>query len=120
MATSHVQRIHEVTEREERAVGPGVLVARLTYFIVGVIIAFIGVRFVLLLLAANQGSAFVDFIYGVSGFFVAPFYGIFGNTPQFGASVVDVSSVVAIIVYALVAWAIVSLVTIASRNRDEV
>lgn len=120
MATTHVQRVHEINEREEPVVGSSVFVARLVMFIFGVIIAFIALRFVLLMLAANQGSAFVDFVYGVSGIFVAPFYGIFGNTPQFGASVIDVSSIVAIIVYALIAWAITSLVTIGSRNRDEV
>jgi hypothetical protein len=117
----HVQRVHEVREEApEEMVGPTVFAARLVYFIFGVIIAFIVLRFLLLLLAANQGSPFVDFVYGVSGIFVAPFYGIFGNTPQFGTSVIDVSSIVAIIVYALIMWAIVSLVTLGTRNRHEV
>ncbi len=120
MAIDHVQRAHEVREVHEGTVGPSVFAARIVYFIFGVIAAFIGIRFVLLLLAANQGNAFVDFIYGVSGVFVAPFYGIFGNTPQFGASVVDVSSLIALIVYGLLAWGIVSLVTLASRHRTEV
>lgn len=120
MATTHVQRVHEVSERDEPVVAPSVFAARLVMFLFGVIIAFIALRFILLMLAANQGNAFVDLIYGISGIFVAPFYGIFGNTPQFGASVIDVSSIVAIIVYALIAWAITSLVTIGSRNRNEV
>lgn len=120
MAVTHADRVQEVREVDRETVGPSVFIARLVWFIFGVIIAFIALRFVLLLLAANQGNAFVDFVYGVSGVFVAPFYGIFGNTPQLGASVVDVSSIVAIIVYALVAWAIVSLATIGSRNRSEV
>lgn len=120
MAVDHVQRVHEVRDEHEGVVKPSTFVARLVYFIFGVIIAFIALRFILLLLAANQGNVFVDFVYGVSGLFVAPFYGIFGNTPQFGASVVDVSSIVAIIVYALIAWAIVSLATLGSRDRSEV
>jgi len=120
MAVEQTERVQEVRETDARVVQPSTLVARLIYFIFGVIIAFIGLRFILLLLAANQGSPFVDFVYAVSGLFVAPFYGVFGNTPQFGASVVDVSSIVAIIVYALIAWAIISLATIGSRRRDEV
>lgn len=120
MATSHVQRVHEVRERDEPIVGPSVFVARLVFFIFGVIIAFIALRFILLLLGANEGNGFVDLVYGISGVFVAPFYGIFGNTPQFGASIIDVSSIVAIIVYTLIAWAISSLVTLGSRRRDEV
>jgi hypothetical protein len=91
--------------------------ARIIYFIFGVIIAFIALRFVLLLLGANQGNAFVDFVYAVSGIFVAPFYGIFNNTPTFGASVLDVSSIVAILIYALISWALVTLVTLGTRNR---
>lgn len=120
MATTHAHRVQEVRERPGPGVGPSVFLARLVFFVFGVIIAFIALRFVLLLLAANEGNAFVDLIYGISGVFVAPFYGIFGNTPQFGASVVDTSSIVAIIVYALVAWAIGSLVTLGSRSREEV
>jgi uncharacterized protein YggT (Ycf19 family) len=120
MANSHVQHVHEVREREEPAVGPSVFIARLVFFIFGIIIAFIALRFVLLMLGANEGNAFVDLVYGISGIFVAPFYGMFNNTPQFGASVIDVSSVVAIIVYALIAWAISSLLTLGSRERSEV
>lgn len=120
MATSHGERVQEVRERPDPVVGPSVFIARLVFFIFGVIIAFIALRFILLLLGANEGNAFVDLVYGISGALVAPFYGIFGNTPQFGASVVDVSSIVAIIVYALIAWAISSLATIGSRNRDEI
>ncbi len=120
MAVTHADGVQEVREVDHRTVGPSVFIARLVWFIFGVIIAFIALRFVLLLLAANQGNGFVDFVYGVSGFFVAPFYGIFGNTPQLGSSVLDVSSVVAMFVYVLVAWAIVSLATIGSRNRTEV
>lgn len=100
--------------------GPATILARIIYFIFGVIIAFIALRMILLLLAANQGTAFVDFVYGVSGIFVAPFYGIFGNTPQFGQSILDLSSIVAILVYALIAWGLAYLTTLGSRNRAEV
>lgn len=120
MAIDQVERVQEVREERRPAVGPSVLIARLIYFIFGVIIAFIALRFILLLLGANEGNAFVDLVYGISGIFVAPFYGIFGNTPQFGASILDVSSIVAIIVYALLAWGITALATLGSRNRHEV
>lgn len=120
MATSHAQHVHEVREQEESTVGPSVFFARLVYYIFGIIVAFIALRFILLMLGANEGNAFVDLVYGISGIFVAPFYGMFNNTPQFGASVIDISSIVAIIVYALIAWAIGSLLTLGSRSRTEV
>lgn len=110
--------VHEV--REPVTLGPGVIAARAVYFIFGVIEAFIVLRIILLLLAANQSNAFVDFIYSISGIFVAPFFGIFGYTPTYGASVFEISSLVALVVYGLLCWGLVSLVTIGSRDRTEV
>jgi hypothetical protein len=116
----HIHRVSGVNRTDHPAIGASVFLARLIYYIFGVIIAFIVVRMLLLLLGANQGNGFVDFIYGVSAVFVAPFYGIFGYTPAIGASVFDLSSLVAIIVYALISWGLVSLVTLGTHDRTEV
>jgi len=79
------------------------------YFIFGVIEALLAIRFVLLLLGANQGSPFVNLIYTVSRPFVLPFQGIFGE-PTFDSSVVEWSSLVGMIVYILVAYGLVRLI----------
>lgn len=110
--------VHEV--REPVTTSPANIAARTIYFIFGVIVAFIALRIILLLLAANQGNAFVDFVYSVSGIFVAPFFGIFRYTPVYGESVFEVSSLVAIVVYALIAWALASLVTLGSRRSEDI
>lgn len=89
----------------------GTLAKRIVYYIGGVIIALIALRFIFLLLGANQGSGFVDFIYGLSSIFVAPFVGIFGE-PTFGVSYVETSSIVAIVVYALITMGIGKLFTL--------
>lgn len=112
--------VHEVREPISTGVSPAVVLARAIYFIFGVVIAFIVLRMIFMLLAANQGNGFVDFIYAVSGIFVAPFFGIFGYTPSYGASVFEISSMVAIVIYALLAWGLIHLVTMGSRHRDEV
>lgn len=97
----------------------GRLVAqRIIWYIAGVIIALLVLRIVLLLLAANQGSPFVDFVYNVSGFFAWPFFGIFSYKPTYGQSVFEISSVVAIIVYALVAMGLAKLFTLTSDRAD--
>lgn len=88
---------------------------RVVWYIFGFIIILILARLVMLLLGANQGSPFVDFIYGFSGIFVMPFYGIFGQ-PTYGTSVFETASVVAIVVYALLAWGIAKLATITNRE----
>ena len=97
----------------------GIVVAqRIVWFVAGLISIIIAIRFVLLLLGANQAAGFTDFIYGLSGAFVAPFVGIFGE-PTYGASVFEVSSLLAIVVYLLIALGIAKLLTI-GRPREEV
>jgi YGGT family len=111
----------EVTKRSvvTRAdVSVGVVAQRIVYLIFGIIVTFLLLRMALLLLGANQGNAVVDFIYGVSAVFVAPFYGIFNYTPVYGATVLDITSVVAVIIYLLIAWGLASIVTLSSRKRD--
>lgn len=95
-----------------------ILIQRIVYFIVGVIVTFLLLRIVLLLLAANQGTGFVDFVYSVGGMFAAPFYGIFSYQPSYGTSTFEISSVVAIVVYLLVGWGIAKLLTIGSSSSD--
>jgi hypothetical protein len=72
------------------------------YLIFGVLEALIAIRFVLRLLAANPNAGFAAFIYGITAPFIAPFAGLFG-TPQYAGSVLEWHSIVAIIVYALIA-----------------
>jgi hypothetical protein len=97
---------------------PGSVIAqRVLYYVGGVIIALLLVRFVLQLLGASQGSQFVDFIYTLSAPFVAPFVGIFGQ-PTFGVSQFESSTVVAVIVYALVIFGIAKLISLTRPTAE--
>ncbi|SRR5574344_1262236 len=100
-----------VRTRDDSTADGRVVASRVVWYIAGFIIALLVLRIVMFLLAANQGSPFVDFIYALSGVFAAPFAGIF-PTPAYGASALDTASLVAIAVYALVAWGISKLFTI--------
>ena len=103
---------------DKKTMTPGVVIAqRIIYYIGGVIIALLFVRLLLQLLGANQGSDFVGFIYGLSGAFVMPFYGIFGE-PTFGQSHFETSALVAIIVYSLIIFGIAKLITITRPNSE--
>ena len=82
---------------------------QIIYFIFGAIEALLAVRFVLLVLGANEASGFVRLIYALSRPFALPFQGIFGE-PALGASVLEWASLVGIIVYALVAYGLARLV----------
>lgn len=87
----------------------------ITYLVLGVVEALMIGRVVLKLLAANPGSGFVRFVYNVSSPFVAPFQGIF-PTPSTQSSVLELSSLVAIAVYAFIAWGIVRIVAILGQR----
>lgn len=103
---------------QKTAVSGVVIAQRVIYYVGGVIIALLAVRLLLQLLGANQGSDFVGFIYGLSGIFVAPFFGIFGE-PTFGQSHFETSALVAIVVYALLTVGIAKLLTL-TRPHEEV
>lgn len=113
----------DTTVRKQRVAHTGrtsgaVMAQRLVWFITGLVVAIIALRFVFLLLGANRDAGFTDFIYSVSAPLVAPFIGIFGE-PTYGQSVFEISSLLAIVVYLLIGWGIAKLVTI-SRPRNEI
>ena len=83
-------------------------ITSITYFILGVLEVILLLRLLLRLLGANEVSGFVMFIYNLSHIFVGPFNGIF-NDQTLGRSVFEASTLIAMIVYALIAWGIVSL-----------
>ncbi len=83
----------------------------LVYWIFGLIEGLILVRFILKALGANPSAGFAEFIYGITAPLVAPFYGLFGN-PAAQGSVLELHSIVALVVYALLAWLIGKLVWI--------
>lgn len=94
-----------------------IIAARVVWYIAGIIIALLALRMVLLLLGANEGSPFVDFVYNLSNLFAWPFFGMFSYKPAYGQSVFEVSSLVAIIVYALVAFGLAKLFTL-TKHAD--
>ena len=93
----------------------------LVYFLFGALEILLTFRLVLRLLGAGVSSYFVDLVYGTSGIFILPFEGIFSRGVNQGletASVLEPSTLVAIIVYAIVAWGIVKLVRISSGEKQ--
>ncbi|HET9014979.1 MAG TPA: hypothetical protein VFN57_05245 [Thermomicrobiaceae bacterium] len=77
--------------------------------IIGLIEALIGLRVLLRLIAANPGNPFVHFVYALSGVFVNPFLGIV-HDPSSGGAVLEVNSLIAMLVYLLIGWAVVRLI----------
>jgi uncharacterized protein YggT (Ycf19 family) len=119
------QPVQPVAPREPVREAPSVAYARpsatyrliqLVYLVFGIIEALIAIRVVMKLLAANPEAAFTQFLYGITDPFVAPFQGVF-STPQSHGSVLELSSLLAIIIYALLAYVIVRVIAYA-RGRQ--
>jgi len=90
--------------------------ARIVYFVGGVIITLLALRFLLALLGANPANGFANFIYTTSHPFASPFFGLFSYDQTLGRSRFEMGTLIAIIVYALVMAILARLVTIGSRR----
>ena len=81
----------------------------MVYFLLGVLEVILGLRFIFRLLGANEGSSFTLALYNFSHVFVGPFNGIFNDQAIGSKSVFELSTLVAMLIYALIAWGLVSL-----------
>lgn len=78
------------------------------WLIFGAIEILIGLRIVLRLIGANPQAPFAQFVYGFSDIFLWPFYGLTA-TPGVDNMVLEISSIIAMIVYAVIAWGLTKL-----------
>lgn len=87
------------------------------YFLFGALEILLAFRLIFRLAGANPSSTFVSFVYALSDLFVWPFTGIFGTATARGAettAVFEPATIVAIVVYAVLAWGFARLVVIMS------
>lgn len=91
---------------------------RIIYFIFGFIEVLLAFRLVLKVTGASLSSGFVSGIYGLTGVFSMPFDGIFRKGTASGMTF-EPGTLIAIIVYALLAWGIVKLLQAFSGEEQE-
>jgi len=111
-----------VTTETKRIASSSQTVEYLIYFFFGALEILLVFRLILKLMGASISSAFVGLIYGLSRVFILPFEGIFRRGFTQGietTSVLEPSTIVAIIVYAVLAWGIVKLFRIYSGEQQQ-
>jgi hypothetical protein len=92
---------------------------RIVWYSATLLEALLAFRFVLKLLAANPSAGFTIFVYGVTAPFVAPFLTVFRIT-RIEGSVFEWTTLLAMLVYWLIAWAISKLFLISKPvSREE-
>jgi hypothetical protein len=97
-------------------------VGYLVYFFFGALEILLAFRLILKIAGASLGNAFVGLVYGITGIFILPFRGIFHSGVTSGietTSVFEPSTLIAIIVYAVLAWGIVKLLSVLSGEKQK-
>lgn len=90
------------------------------WLLLGILEGMLGLRLVLKLIAANPGSPIAAFIYSFTSLFLIPFRGL-TPTPSAGGIVLEISTIFAMLIYALIGWAIERIIwLILSRPRGPV
>jgi len=92
------------------------------YFLFGVLEVLLAFRLILKLTGASLASGFVSLIYSMTGIFTLPFNGIFSKGYAQGVettSVLELATIVAIVVYLILAWGVVKLIRISSGEQQE-
>jgi hypothetical protein len=84
-------------------------ITQVLWLLLGLLEAVIALRVVFRLIAVNAANPFAALLYNVTDFFVAPFANLTG-APTSGGMVLEISSIIAMVVYLLIAWAIERIV----------
>ncbi len=82
---------------------------QLIWLCLGLLESLFALRILLKLMAANPANPFATLLYSVTGVFLVPFAGLTGS-PAAAGMVLEVSTVIAMLVYALLGWLLEQLV----------
>jgi uncharacterized membrane protein len=86
-------------------------VTRIIWTILALLEILLALRFGLKLIGANPASGFAVFIYGLTGVFTIPFAGLV-TTWASGKTVLEVTTLIAMAIYALLFWGVVRVIPI--------
>jgi len=86
-------------------------VTEMIWLLLGILEGALALRFVFKLIGVNAANAFASFLYNVTELFVAPFASLIG-APAYEGMVMEISSLLAMIVYLLLGWAFYKIVSV--------
>lgn len=90
------------------------------WFLLGILEVVLAMRFVFKLIGVNEANTFASFLYGLTNLFVRPFTSL-TSAPAAGGMVFEFSTLIAMIVYALIGWGLERLIYVAFyRERGPV
>jgi hypothetical protein len=88
---------------------------QVTYLALGIIEILLGLRVALKVLAASPTAGFSRALYAITSPLIVPFQGVFPN-PHAYSSIFELSTVLAMLMYAILAWLIVRILLVVNRR----
>lgn len=114
-----VEQQHEVVEdTSQRQANLSYAVTTLVSVLFGALEVVLLLRLLFRLLGSNRASSFVSWLYSESHPFIAPFNGIFNDQTLGSQGVFEASTLIAVLIYALLAWLVVWLLKAALVPRS--
>ena len=110
--TGGVAPIAEDASEIVSRVSPGRRATEIIYLVFGIVNGLLFVRLILKMLGTNPDAPFSSFVYGLTDFFLGPFKALLPATVS-GRSIFEPTVLIAIIIYALLAWVLAKIVLIA-------
>jgi hypothetical protein len=103
---AHSERtVHDIAGEQQLGLARA---TQLIWLFFGIVEGLIGLRVILKLIGVNAENAFATFVYGAAGLFLTPFFSLTGS-PAAGGMVLEIPSLLAMLVYALLGWVIVRI-----------
>jgi len=115
-SAEYVERVVEDAAAAQRSFA--YQVTGVLWLMIGALESLLLLRVILKLMAANPGNSFAGFIYALSDLFVWPFVGLTVTPSMFGI-VVEIHTIIAMVVYAMLGWLFVSLLSLLLYRRRE-
>lgn len=88
-----------------------VRLTQLIWLLFGLVEGLIALRVLLKLIGANPASPFAALIYQITEFFLWSFFGLTA-TPQINNIILEIPSIIAMLVYALLTWGVIKIIWI--------
>lgn len=118
VTTSTVTKAKVIETKHEVEKPIDAKINRIVFFGLNFIEAILALRFIFKMLGANTNIPFTQILYGLSGALVFPFEGIFTDSRS-GPYEFEPGTIIAMIIYLLIAFGLAKLVTILSQTASE-
>lgn len=105
---------------EDKAAQRRQIIFKITQFIwlmTGMLEGLIALRFFLRLIAANPESSFASLVYNITYLFLWPFLDL-TTSPSAGGMVLEIPSLIAMLVYFLIAWGITGIIQLFAERSN--